>query len=212
MLTLRALELAGTDLGGVILDVGCGPGGNAELLRKHSNRVLGLDVDPDLLLEAKKAGMTVLRGDMTTLPLSDSSVDTILCECAWNLTRKTSTLCEFRRVLRAGGTLILSDLYLREPSGDSGGKSWPVASCFSQATSLARVQEMVELAGFKVKVLEDHVQLFKRTAAEFVFAHGSLKKFWSAVLGDEGLAGEVCSLAAKTRPSLFLLTATRWTQ
>jgi hypothetical protein len=70
---------------------------------------------------------------------------------------------------------------------------------------------MVMSAGFEILTLEDHSRLLKQTAAEFVFAHGSLQGFWQAVLGDSERADAVCAAAMATRPGLFLLTAQRST-
>lgn len=143
------------------------------------------------------------------LPLLTHSMDMILCECVWNLTDKPQVLKEFARVLRCGGTLALSDIYLREPAVDHTNAGWPNRSCFFQATDLPTVREMVAEAGFEVLVLEDHSRLLKQTAAEFVFSHGSPQGFWQAVLGDSARADAVCAASKATRPGLFLLIAER---
>ena len=67
----------------------------------------------------------------------------------------------------------------------------------------------MEAAGFAVESLEDHFPLLARTAAEFVFRHGSLHGFWRAVTGDEKTAAEACRAVQSSRPGLFLLAAVR---
>ena len=104
---------------------------------------------------------------------------------------------------------MLSDIYLRSEAGQEINNGWPITSCFSYATDLITVRNMVAESGFEVIVVEDHIQLFKQTAAEFVFTHGSLQEFWKAVVGDERVANLACLAAATTRPSLFLLIAKR---
>lgn len=194
----------------LVLDAGCGTGATMALLRGQGVRSLvGLDLDPGLLAEARQRGGGVARSDLAALPLATGGVDMILCECTWNLTEKERVLAEFARVLRPGGVLALSDIYLRDDPADGCRPSWPIRSCYSRATDLETVARMVTAVGFELLALEDHSRLLKQTAAEFVFAHGSLQGFWQAVLGDAGLAGEACAAAAATRPGLFLLIARR---
>ncbi len=208
-LTRRAIELIHPEPGSRVVDAGCGPGGGLSVLREHGLRPIGLDLEYGLLKEAKQSGSPLIQGDLASLPFAAASVDTIFCECAWNLTEKKQVLSEFHRILRPGGSLVLSDIYLRSEAGQEINNGWPITSCFSYATDLTTARNMVAESGLEVIVVEDHIQLFKQTAAEFVFAHGSLQEFWKAVVGDERVAKLACSAAATTRPSLFLLIAKR---
>lgn len=194
----------------LVLDAGCGTGATMAMLREHGvRRVVGLDLEPGLLAEARQRGGAVARSDLSALPLASGGVDMIVCECTWNLTEKERVLAEFARVLRLGGVLALSDIYLRSEPADGCRPAWPIRSCFSRATDLDTVSRMVTTAGFQLLALEDHSRLLKQTAAEFVFAHGSLHGFWQAVLGDAGMAEVACAASAATRPGLFLLIAKR---
>lgn len=209
-LTRRMMELACPASGELLLDAGCGAGTSMMLLRKNETcRVVGIDFDQGLATEAQSNGLSVAQADMAQLPLLSDTVDTVLCECAWNLTDKQQALAEFFRVLRPGGLLALSDIYLRHPGNEKGKSAWPNQSCFFQATDLSTVREMVSRAGFEILQLEDHSLLLKRTAAEFVFAHGSLQGFWEAVMGDRQRAKAACTASAATRPGLFLLIGKR---
>lgn len=206
-LTRRAMEYLGRGKKRRILDAGCGKGGALSLLSAWGDRVLGLDLDLGLLTEASRRGGKVAQADLAALPLASASIDTVFCECVWNLTRKEQVLREFYRVLCPGGFLVLSDIYFRSQGKND--NDWPIQSCFTYATNLETVQDMVAGSGFEIVLLEDHLQLFKQTAAEFVFAHGSLQGFWQAVTGDPEIAGRACRASATTRPSLFLLIAKR---
>jgi len=208
-LTRRAIDFLGTEIGPVVLDAGCGAGTGLRVLSERGHCGCGVDLDMGLLNEAKIVGSPLVQANIANLPLLSGSVDTVFCECAWNLTDKAATLTEFYRVVRPGGTLVVNDIYLRVSENQNGENSWPVTSCFSFATDLTAVTQMVEESGFEVMLVEDHIRLFKQTAAEFVFAHGSLQAFWTAVLGDEQLAERACCVAGRTRPSLFLLIAKR---
>lgn len=135
----------------------------------------------------------------------------VICECVWNLTDRRRVLDEFARTIRPGGYLALSDIYARSGGSSEQCGTWPVPCCFSQATNLGAVSEMIVSAGFEISVLEDHTRLLNHAAAKFVFTHGSLQAFWQAVTGDTDLATAACDAAAATRPGLFLLIARRST-
>jgi SAM-dependent methyltransferase len=207
LLTRRSLELIRPKHDDVILDAGCGAGATLSMLQKIGFRnVCGVDLDSGLVREARLCAEHVVQADLANLPISESCFDMVLSECVWNLTEKETVLGEFFRILRPGGFLALSDIYLR--NGFQGG-TWPVQCCFSQATILADVQNAIENTGFTIELLEDHSVLLKQAAAEFVFAHGSLHGFWQAVTGDAEMATEACRASSSARPGLFLLIARR---
>jgi ubiquinone/menaquinone biosynthesis C-methylase UbiE len=208
-LTRRAIECIHPEPGNLIVDAGCGPGGGLSVLLEHGLRPIGLDLEYGLLRDAQNSESPLVQGDLESLPFVTASVDTIFCECAWNLTDKKQVLSEFYRVLRPGGSLVLSDIYLRGERRREVNNGWPITSCFSYATDLTTAENMVVESGLEVISIEDHVHLLKQTAAEFVFAHGSLQDFWKVVLGDDTMAKLACSASATTRPSLFLLIAKR---
>ena len=102
-----------------ILDLGCGIGGSAGLLRERGFEVTGLDRS-GLLLHRARIGcpeITFLRGDAAALPFEDKAFDGILAECVLSCAGANAVLKECSRVLRPGGTLMLSDLYRRSPTG-----------------------------------------------------------------------------------------------
>lgn len=202
-LTRRMLDLVGSLRGGLVLDAGCGCGTSLPLLEEHGARAVGLDLNAGFLREARDGQLRVARADLAHLPLPDGCLDLVLCECVWNLTDKERVLAEFYRVLRPGGIFLLSDIYAR---GYRAGE-WPVRCCFAQATDLRTVMEQVAGAGFEIDVVEEHTELLKKTAADFVFRHGSLHGFWQAVTGDPDLATAACEASKATRPGLFLMMA-----
>lgn len=206
ILTRRMLELATLRSGCVVLDAGCGTGATLRLLEEdYGVQGVGLDLDAGLLREARHKGMGAVQADLAYLPVAGCCADMILCECAWNLTDKERTLAEFARVLKPGGALLLSDIFARGKRDES----WPVRCCFAQATTLEETCFQVEAAGFFVEIVEDHSPLLARTAADFVFRHGSLRGFWQAVTGNAEMADAACQAAKSSRPGLFLLVAKR---
>ncbi|GAB6112674.1 hypothetical protein JCM14713_24320 [Desulfomicrobium salsuginis] len=202
-MTRRMLQLARPAPGSRALDAGCGCGTTLGLLLERGARVFGLDLNSAFLRESAGDGRAVARADLAHLPMADGSLDLIVCECTWNLTDKEQVLAEFFRILRPGGVLALSDIYAR---GYRAGE-WPVRCCFAQATDLQTVLEQVAGAGFGIDVVEDHTSMLKKTAADFVFRHGSLFGFWHAVTGDASLAEMACAASRESKPGLFLLMA-----
>ncbi len=212
VLTERILSLTTPGSKSVILDAGCGPGASMALLRKYGiGTVIGLDLESELLREARQEDLPVARADLASLPLPDACLDLVLCECVWNLTERSQVLHEFARALRPGGYLALIDIYTRSDKSTNQTGTWPVRCCFSTATDLDTVEKLVAASSFEILIMEDHSRLLTRTAAEFVFAHGSLQGFWQAVTGDAALAAAACTAGAASRPGLFLLIARKIT-
>lgn len=98
-----------------VLDAGCG-GGKPILqeLTSHSQQALGLDFSTaQLELAASNApDAGLLRGDMTQLPLADSSLDGVLAYHSLihiPAEQHQTVIDEFARILRPGGTLLVSE-------------------------------------------------------------------------------------------------------
>jgi SAM-dependent methyltransferase len=109
-----------------ILDAGCGYGRIAQPLSEAGHDVLGIDLDPGLITDARRRARGLklpLRyrvGDIRALPAAEASQDAVLC--LWStfqhlLTRADQRrfLGEARRVLRPGGRLILEMTDAGEP-------------------------------------------------------------------------------------------------
>ena len=117
--SLRALDLAGPlPQAPQILEVGCGEGTVAILLAEATGgTVTALDLYPHLLetlrTRARDRGLgdriRPVQGDMADLPFPDRSFDLLWCEGAAYILGVDRALREWRRVLRAGGRIALSD-------------------------------------------------------------------------------------------------------
>jgi ubiquinone/menaquinone biosynthesis C-methylase UbiE len=97
---------------GRIADVGCGPGHVAAYLQEQRADVLGLDLSPAMVEQARDLHPTVefAVGDMRSLPLVDSALGGIVAVYSLiHIPRLevVAVLREFRRVLRAGGRLLV---------------------------------------------------------------------------------------------------------
>jgi SAM-dependent methyltransferase len=97
----------------VIVDVGCGDGSALAVAagQNRAHRFAGIDWSDDALRRAQALGLTVLRGDVaaTGLPVADDAADVvIMSELIEHLVDPDGAVAEVRRVLRPGGSLLLS--------------------------------------------------------------------------------------------------------
>ena len=94
-----------------IVDLGCGEGSATYLVRRldPGNTVIGVDWSAMALKQAQARGVLVVQGGIDRLPLPDTSVDVvIMSELIEHLVDTDAAAEEARRVLRPGGTLLLS--------------------------------------------------------------------------------------------------------
>lgn len=120
-----------------ILDIGCGPGMQTLVLARHTNgTVTGLDVHQPFLDElARRAAAAGLaerirtqRGSMTALPLVPGSFDLIWSEGAVWIMGFAAGLHAWRRYLRRGGILVVSELtWLTENPAEAERAFWAEA-------------------------------------------------------------------------------------
>ncbi|RRR98616.1 class I SAM-dependent methyltransferase [Glycomyces terrestris] len=102
-----ALELLPDDLG-YVLDVGAGYGRYARRLRAaHPEAVVvAVDKSPGMLAEVPEPAMVA---DAQAIPYPDGSVDAVLAmHMLYHVPDVAKAVAEFRRVLRPGGTLLVS--------------------------------------------------------------------------------------------------------
>jgi ubiquinone/menaquinone biosynthesis C-methylase UbiE len=101
-----------------VLDVACGTGIVARNVAPYlgvEGRVIGIDLNPNMLAVARSAAeredlaIEWREGRAEKLPFPDGSFDLVLCQFGLNLfTDQHTALREMRRVLRAGGRVVLS--------------------------------------------------------------------------------------------------------
>jgi ubiquinone/menaquinone biosynthesis C-methylase UbiE len=117
---LGAVSLAGVEPGAEILDCPVGFARHALVLTEAGYRVTGLDRSETQLAEAERRRgeaewPKLVRGDYRELPFADESFDATL-----NLftslgylgrDEDVGVLCEFRRVLRPGGALVVETMH-----------------------------------------------------------------------------------------------------
>ena len=101
-----------------ILDVGCGAGMMAKEIANKGYEISGIDYSYNMIRKAKavcnvntKFGMNFLQGNIESLPFRDSAFDVVLClGVITYLKSEQKALQEMSRILKPGGTMILSIL------------------------------------------------------------------------------------------------------
>ena len=159
-----AMELRALDR---VLDAATGVGTTALLLaRERGVDVIGVDLGEVQVARARgrarrfgladRVGFEV--GDAERLPLGDGSVDAIVCECALcTFPDKAAAAAELARVLRPGGRLGITDVWLdperldRELRGLAGR-----VACLADARPIAEITDTVSRAGLSVTRVERH--------------------------------------------------------
>jgi len=169
-LTDRALELCSFAIGTQLLDVGCGAGASVEHLRScYGYDACGVDISPTLIAEGllRNPALQLSVAAAEALPFAADSFDGILCECVLSLVEEPlKALAEFERMLRSGGSLILSDLYVKtatEPKGNLRG-----------AVTRNQAESWLTQSGFTIVMWEDHTALLNELAARLILAGCSL--------------------------------------
>lgn len=108
-----ALDRVDPGPGGLLLDAGCGLGNVSAVLERAfpSATVVGVDLSTERLLTARRNGVgsPVAVSDVGRLPLPSDAVDTVLCsEVLEHVDDPRDALRELHRVLRPGGTLVVT--------------------------------------------------------------------------------------------------------
>jgi SAM-dependent methyltransferase len=98
--------------GGVVLDVGCGPGHIAGYLTSWGAGVVGIDLSPVMCaIGARATSLPFCAGDMTALPIRSASVSGIACLYAvihLDAEGRAGAYAEFARVLAPGALALIA--------------------------------------------------------------------------------------------------------
>ncbi len=105
------LDRLGAGEGRTALDAGCGTGRHTAALVARGFSTLGIDGSPEMLAVARERvpAACFAEGDLRALPAPDASADVVVCALAISHLPDLGAVAELGRVLRPGGTLVLSN-------------------------------------------------------------------------------------------------------
>lgn len=115
-----------------VADIGTGTGGMLPYLSEIADRITAVDLSTQMLRRARARAKSLgienvefVKADLEALPLDDASVDTAFAALVLHhAERPARALSEMARIVREGGTLVVTDLcahgheWLREEHGD----------------------------------------------------------------------------------------------
>ena len=146
--------------GETVLDLGSGAGVDCFLAGRavgERGHVIGVDMTPAMIDRARanaaRHGTTNVEfrlGEIENLPVADASVDLVVSNCVINLSPdKPRVFREAYRVLKRGGTLLVSDLVLERALSDTARRSAELyAGCVAGASLESEYLDMARAAGF----------------------------------------------------------------
>ncbi len=154
--------------GDTVLDLGSGAGFDCFLAANRvgkEGKVIGMDMTPDMIdrarENARKGNYTNVEfrlGEIENIPAADNSVDVVISNCVINLAPdKNKVFKEAFRVLKPGGSLIISDIVLLKELPDSIRDSIEAyIGCVAGALMKDEYLKTIKNAGFKdIQVLDE---------------------------------------------------------
>jgi len=165
----RVVELSRPEPDWAALDVGTGTGHTAFAVAPHVHEVIGIDLTRQMLAEARRlqseralTNVDFCLADAHDLPFADGAFDLVTCRrTAHHLSSIHRALGEMKRVLRAGGRLVIDDRSV--PEDDF------VDACMNELDRYhdeshvrqyrpSEWREMLDALGFSVEDVEPYVQ------------------------------------------------------
>lgn len=165
---------------GRVLDIGCGTGVNAEAIAAKGHSVSGIDISETAVARFRACGFSGTVGDIIHgLPYEDGQFDIAFAsEVIEHVSDTAKFLSEARRVLRPGGTLLLST-----PNS----ASWIMRVYALLGRTLSEVQHPGHVRFFSKQSLESAVEAsgfnVVRVASRNMYLAVPFDFPWLAVLG-----------------------------
>ena len=149
--------------GGNVIDAGCGPGRDTQLLHERGLHVTGLDITPGLLKVAQERHpeLTFVEGNFLNLPNKNNTLDGIWAHASLlhleTIRQVKRALKEFHRTLKPNGVL---HIFVKQQIGNE--KTSVVSDKVSSHDRFFRwftgeeIRTMLEEVGFVLNELQDN--------------------------------------------------------
>lgn len=184
-LTARNMAASGLAAGSRVLDVGCGCGKTVKFLRDELGMTAcGVDKSASMIANGLLLDETldIREGVAERLDFADGSFDAVVAECVFCLLPdKEQALAEFCRVLKPGGKLIMSDLYLREPSAEP--VSLSAVTCLQSLMTEKEIRRLAAGEDFQNLHWQDCRDEYVGFLGDLIFGFDSVQGFWQCLLG-----------------------------
>jgi ubiquinone/menaquinone biosynthesis C-methylase UbiE len=206
-LTKTALASCSLPVGSSILDAACGSGATLRFLSDQGYQATGIDLSAEMLKSG--SNLQMIQANCSQVPFPSASQDAVLMECALSLSNETEgALTEFGRLLRPGGWLVVTDIYIRELHDPYALDCLSDSSCLSGAQTEAHIRGKMEKAGFTIRTWQDQTLVFKQWLARMVFKLGSLDAFYRQLTSCEASAQELThSLGSQIKLGYYWMAA-----
>ena len=150
-----------------VVEIGCGTGGFARRLAERSERVLALDLSPEMIRLARErsaqfANIDFQLADVREWPLPAESFDCIATIATLHHLPFEETLLKIKTALKPGGVLLVLDLFEAARISDS-----VVEGLFDSLSNLVAIPVSVSL-----RVLHHGRLLSRREVRDAWTAHG----------------------------------------
>jgi len=209
-LTARAIAFCRLSAVARVLDVGCGSGVSTEYLSGMLGfDAIGIDVSAFACKSSRRRDpeLAIVCADAAHLPFASATMDAIIAECVLSLVNdKSALLAEFKRVLKSGGRIAITDVYARRPNAMSRLHSMR-SVCVSGMVHRPELESELAKHGFSIEVWEDHTDALRQLTARFVFERGSLEQLWTSSRTKPDESQQISDALKAARPGYFLLVA-----
>jgi len=193
--------------GSLLLDIGCGTGRALEYLEKKYGVIgIGIDISETNIEKGKQRNpnLNLRVGDGSKLSFSSDTFDGVLMECSLSLIgNKDKVLHDIYNILKPGGKVIITDIYLKMTDLDNkapdektacgtyqGNTSCP--PCLRGAFEIKELIQTIEDLGFIILCWEDESKELKKFAIDLIMEYGSMDLFWKQfVTCDNKTSGNV---------------------